>query len=93
MSGWVEDPWEKTLPPKLAEIENLDEEPSDPKEKFWEEAVERGSYVGPPQRLYTEVCRFGPDGEHTSMAKNCPHFEYEDEMGKNIRKGWTSQGG
>jgi hypothetical protein len=93
MSGFYYDPWEKILPPKLEEAPDPDEPPPDPKDKFWEEAVERGTHIGPPQRLYTQVCRFGPDGEHTSMAKDCPHFNYEDETGKNIRKGWTVQGG
>lgn len=88
------DPYQLMEPPALAEVEeDLFEEPRDYHEFFWDEAIERGSnYVsGFSQRLHTQVCRFDKKGEHVIMARNCPHFEVEDEEGKRIRKGWTCQ--
>ena len=89
---YVLDPDDKALLPfrKAAEEE---EPPPDPREKFWEEAVERGRHVGMPERLYTQVCRFGPNGLHISMAPDCPHFDQEDETGKITAQGWTVQSG
>ena len=44
-----------------------------------------------PARIHTQVCRFNERGEHVSMAKDCPHFDGDDEMGKKIVQGWTAQ--
>lgn len=89
---YVLDPSEKALlPQKIAE--EPDEEPVDPRSFFWEEAVERGRYLSGYERMYTQICVFGPDGDHVAMAPDCPHFDQEDEMGKITAKGWTVQSG
>jgi hypothetical protein len=81
------------VPPTVEEIELQEEEPADPKDKFWEEVDYHPDTVGYYQGFHTEVCRFDEQGNHTQMAKNCPHFEAADEEGPRIRQGWTVQQG
>lgn len=87
---FVNDPSELALPPKQISVVEL-EEPRDYHEFFWEEAIERGRYTGRPDRGYTQVCRLDSHGEHVTMARDCPHFDLEDEMGRRINPGWTVQ--
>jgi hypothetical protein len=87
---YVNDPSELALLPELVSDIPV-EEPRDYHEFFWDEAVERGRYASGYERAYTQVCRFDDNGEHITMAKDCPHFELEDETGKMIREGWTVQ--
>ncbi len=87
---YVNDPNELTLRPKLL-VEVADEEPRDYHEFFWDEAVQRGRHLSPERQPHTQVCRFDGAGEHVTMAKDCPHFEMEDEMGRRIATGWTVQ--
>lgn len=92
---YLTDPFDHMLPPVLENSDELDleEGPRDYHEFFWDEAVERGQYIprAPGKTLHTEICRFNSSGEHTTMARNCPHFDLEDEEGKRIRQGWTVQ--
>jgi hypothetical protein len=87
---YIGDPTELMLPPKLVQDIDLSE-PRDYHEFFWDEAVQRGQYAGPAGRAHTQVCRFDDQGDHVTMAKDCPHYEVEDEMGKHIPRGWTVQ--
>ena len=90
--SFVNDPWDKAIPPKgVSTIEEV--ATRDYHEFFWDEAVQRSLSVGKPQRAYTQVCRFNEAGEHISFARDCPHFNQEDEMGRPVRKGWSVQGG
>jgi hypothetical protein len=89
---YLEDPWDKILAPfKLPEEQEPDPR-MDPVSVFWEEAASTfaGKDVSPRERLHAQVCRF-ENGLHTQMAKDCPHFDTEDELGKITAKGWTSQ--
>lgn len=89
---YLPDPEQLMLKPRILEGElDVDEEPRDYHEFFWDEAVERGRQIGPSQRLHTQVCRFDQNGIHITMAAGCPHFEMEDETGRNIQRGWTAQ--
>lgn len=90
---YLHDPVALVQHPTLAETEEeVFEEPRDYHEFFWDEAVQRGrSISGISERLYTQVCKFDEDGNHTVMARNCPHFDLEDEEGKRIQRGWTAQ--
>lgn len=87
---YVNDPSELALLPELVSDIPV-EAVRDYHEFFYDEAVERGRYTSDYERAYTQVCRFDENGDHVMMAKDCPHFEAEDEMGKVIRKGWTVQ--
>jgi len=89
---YINDPFDKAIPPSLEEV-ILDDEPRDYHEYFWDEYVERGQRVSRKQKLYTQVCRFDQNGDHITMAKDCPHFDAEDEEGRRIRPGWTVQSG
>lgn len=91
--SYVYDPIALVQHPTIKQAEGLPDEPRDYHEFFWEEAIERGRHVQGRERLYTEVCRFDENGDHTVMAKNCPHFDSEDEEGKITRPGWTVQNG
>lgn len=90
---YINDPFEKTLAPKREiPIEEEDIKPRDYHEYFWDDQPMPGNnVVGLPQRLHTRVCRFDDEGNHISMSDKCPHFDESDEMGKQIRKGWTVQ--
>lgn len=92
---YINDPFDKMIPPKLENSEEIDleEGPRDYHEFFWDEAIERGRYIerAPGKTLYTEICRFDSQGNHLTMAKNCPHFDPEDEEGRKIRTDWTVQ--
>jgi hypothetical protein len=86
------DPFELAQPPELIK-EEPEEEIRDYHDLFWEEAIERGRYVSGDEFLHTQICRFNKDGEHITMAKDCPHFNIDDEEGKRIKPGWTVQSG
>ena len=93
---YVNNPDEKAMLPELDKasiIEQLMEEPPDPREAFWEEAskVDSARSVDYHGAIHAQVCRFNSRGEHVIMARDCPHFETEDEEGKTIQKGWTAQ--
>lgn len=88
---WMNDPFELTQAPVIKEAEELFTEPRDYHEFFWDEAIERGHHVQSNKRLHTQVCRFDEYGDHTVMARDCPHFNSDDEEGNIIRKGWTVQ--
>lgn len=92
---YLEDPFEKTLPPKREiPVEEEEIKPRDYREYFWDDQPASGPYfAGPPQRLHTHICRFDEEGNHISMSDRCPHFNESDEVGKQIRKGWTVQQG
>lgn len=89
---WVNDPSEKALVPERFD-EIADDEPRDYHEFFWDEGIQRGRFVSWQPRIHTQVCRFDGNGGHVSMAQDCPHFEVEDEMGRNIPSNWTVQSG
>lgn len=90
--AYVNDPSELAL---LPELENTDldlDEPEDYHDKFWEEYQPSGRPVGYQPLIHTQVCRFNPKtGEHTQMAKDCPHFDTEDQEGQRINPSWTVQ--
>ena len=90
---YVLDPDEKALLPQRTMDELEEQEVKDPRDAFWEEAVERGRHISGYERLYTQRCVFGDDGDHIAMAPDCPHFNQEDEMGKITARGWTVQSG
>jgi len=88
---YVNDPWDKTLPPVIEQAEDLFEEPRDYHEFFYDDLPPSSNReLGYQHGLQSEVCRF-KDGKHITMAPNCPHFDEYDEMGRKIREGWVAQ--
>lgn len=91
--SWLTDPYQLAQPPSVEEdIEP--EEPPGPDYYFWDEG--RDSLISPDtvshhQGIHVDTCRFDDEGNHTQMAKHCPHFNQEDEEGKRIMTGWTVQ--
>jgi hypothetical protein len=89
---YVNDPFELTLEPTLEDKGMEFEEPRDYHEFFHDDRPAPGSYFASREYgIQTQVCRFDSSGDHVTMAKDCPHFNAEDEEGKVIRKGWTVQ--
>lgn len=91
---YLQDPHDKALLPELesASLEDLLEEPRDYHEFFWDDTpLDSGRQIGYHHPIHAQVCRFNGRGEHIVMARNCPHFEMEDQEGKTIQKGWTAQ--
>lgn len=89
---YINDPFELAVPPKLQDSEiDFEEEPRDYHDFFYDDI-----HISPDNTLYhsgiyTEACRFDEVGEHTYIAKNCPHFDAANEEGPRIRQGWTIQ--
>lgn len=90
---YVNDPFDKMIPPALEQAEELLEEPRDYHEFFWDEAIERGRHAQRMLGAQVQICRFDSSGNHLAMAKNCPHFDSDDEQGRKVRTDWTVQGG
>lgn len=90
---YVNDPIELTELPVIKDAEISFEEAPDPETEFWEEAYPSlaGQEVEYHQGFYTQICRFGSDGIHIAMAKDCPHFNSVDQEGLRIQPGWTVQ--
>lgn len=91
---YINDPSEKAHLPVKVSAGGLEEEEVRPaSEFFWDDVTPGGKYLPPefPIHASHQVCVFGPDGSHTYMGKDCPHFEIEDEMGKVTATGWTVQ--
>ena len=88
---YVNEPSELALLPELKEEIDF-EEPRDYHEFFWDDQPgDPGKYAAWHRGIHTQVCRFDPEGNHVTMARDCPHFELEDEEGKRIQEGWTVQ--
>lgn len=90
---YVNDPSEKALLPTiLVPEEELLAEPRDYHEFFYDDLPKYDpKFAGSPYQPYTQVCVFDEEGNHTSMAHNCPHYDMEDETGRKIRGSWTVQ--
>lgn len=89
---YVSDPHELAyLPEVKQEIEFA--EPRDYHEFFYDDqqGLNLGTTTGDHLGIHTQICRFDSEGNHVYMAKDCPHFNIEDEMGKTIQQGWTVQ--
>jgi hypothetical protein len=89
---YVNDPNELAELPEVKR-EVILEEPRDYHEFFWDDTRNPnfGKSADSHWGIQTQVCRFNGKGEHTVMAKDCPHFEIEDEEGSKIQDGWTVQ--
>lgn len=91
---YLNDPFDLLLEPRLEgwdEVEEDEDGPPDYEEIFYTESRFRPGTLPYHNNFATDVCRFNDSGEHTTMAKNCPHFESHDEEGPRIRQGWTVQ--
>lgn len=89
---YVNDPSEKAHLPELEQSQELLEEPRHYRDFFWDDQpLDTGRHVGYHRSLHTQVCRFDQEGNHLTIAKNCPHFDISDEEGRRIQKGWTVQ--
>jgi hypothetical protein len=72
--------------------EDLEDEPKQPADYFFEEAnISPGMSVGPRQSGYTSVCRYDQLGRHIRGTRNCPHNQDFDETGRIMPEGWTVQ--
>jgi hypothetical protein len=89
--SWLTDPYQLAQPPTVEQTEVEIEEPPSNEEIFHESIRHYPDTVGHGFGFHTEVCRFDESGNHTAMADNCPHFNAEDETGKQIQPGWTVQ--
>lgn len=88
---YVSDPFDKIFPPHLIDNPIEDDEPRDYHDFFWDDITQGSNHIqGSRRTLHTQVCKF-VDGVHTQMARDCPHFNMEDEEGRLIQKGWTAQ--
>lgn len=90
---YINDPFDLTLLPKLEgeEIEEEEERPPTNEEIFYTESRFRPGTLPYHNNFAVDVCRFDEQGHHTTMAKNCPHYESEDEEGQRVKTGWTVQ--
>ncbi len=87
----INDPFELAEPPSLEESEVYEDDPADYHDRFWDDVTPGNRHVGYEVPIYIQVCRFDLDGNHTQMAKDCPHYDATDEEGPRIVPGWTVQ--
>jgi len=91
--SWLPDPYMLAQGPTVEEEELELEGPPTPEEIFHESIRHYPDSVGYSRGIHTDVCRFDESGNHTQMAKNCPHYDPEDEEGPKVNPGWTVQQG
>jgi hypothetical protein len=90
---YVNDPSDLALLPEVKQDIIL-EEPRDYHEFFYDDQPPHSRRFSEDHRgIYTQICRFDQEGNHVTMAKDCPHFVQSDEEGQKIQKGWTAQVG
>lgn len=91
---YVNDPYDKIQPPvNLTEPEEEEILIPSLDSAFWDEipSPQEKSAGTESFPLHVDVCRFDEAGNHTLIADNCPHFVESDELGRNIKSGWTVQ--
>lgn len=89
---YLNDPDELSLPPVLEQMIE-EEEPRPPEDFFWDDVPHSlyDRHLPFHQGIHVDACRFNDKGEHVHMAKNCPHYDTEDEEGRRIQQCWTVQ--
>lgn len=90
---YLNDPFDLTLQPQIEGWDKVEEEEQGPdyQEIFNAESHFRPGTLPYHNNFAVEICRFDNQGNHLTMAKNCPHYEGSDEEGPRIRPGWTVQ--
>lgn len=90
---YINDPSELAMSPAL--ISDIEiEEPRDYHDYFWDDQqLGSAKYADNSYGIHVQRCVFDDSGDHLYMAKDCPHFELEDEEGPRIQQGWTVQQG
>lgn len=89
---YVNEPSEKAWLPEIEQSPELFDEPRHYSDFFYDDQpLDSGPRVGYARGVHTQVCRLDGNGNHLTMAKDCPHFDGYDEEGRIIQKGWTVQ--